>query len=236
MSLTVKEVVAKEAQLNIELSTALEAAKVLTPATSEFDEAYGRYLSAKANIAKIPNEIAQAKLSENAVAIAASGVTLAETIAKVLTGLKIEELLGVPVKNLTYAVDSEGVRKVVFNPTIHVKSTSGAKGEPKGGRTMIVAPDGARLSCTKFVEAHITDAEKSSADFKYPHTVIDSKPKFEAFCTARNLVGYVYDVPGKSDTAVSETPTAPAAPVVPAPATTEAQASPPDSKPETPAS
>jgi hypothetical protein len=63
---------------------------------------------------------------------------------------------------------------------------------------MIVSPDGSKLSLTKFVMTHATEAEKASAEYKYPHTRVDSKPKFEEFCTAHALSGYIYETPSKA--------------------------------------
>jgi len=199
--MTVTEVEAKKTNLETELTTALAAAKVLEPATPEFDEAYGRYLTAKAAIAKIPDEIASAKLAENADAIKSASATVAEGITQLLEGLKVAELLGKPVIALAYhrAVNADGTIStgVNFNPTVHIKA-SGPKvaKEAKGaGHTMIVGPDGARLSLTKFVLTNATDAEKASPEFKYPHTRVDSRPKFDAFVASHNLTGYTYETP-----------------------------------------
>lgn len=192
--MTTQEVETKKTGLEAEIETALEAAKVLTPATPEFDEAYGRYLAAKANLAKIPEEFAKAKLAENAEAIATAGSQVAEAIGQLVDGLKVADLLGTPVTALRYFVDAEKKAGVVFNPIAKIKSTG--KREAKGtGRTVIVDTEGNRLSLTKFVLAHATDAEKASDEFKYPHSQVDSKPKFEKFCEAHSLTGYTYELP-----------------------------------------
>lgn len=204
MGQTVLEVEAKAEQLTVEMTTALEAAKVLTPATPEFDEAYGRYLASKAGIAKIPAEIATAKVAENAGAIAAAEVTVSEAIAKLLEGLKVAELIGEPVIALRYyriaKADEAGVETVSigakFNPVAALKKTGASKAGT--GRTTIVSADGSHQSLTKFVLEHATEEEKGTDAYKYPHTQVDSKPKFEAFCTAHNLSGFVYQLPSEA--------------------------------------
>jgi len=198
MSLTVIEVEAKQVKLEAEMSTALVAAQALTPATAEFDEAYGRYLKAKAEIAKIPDELSKAKIAENSAVIATAGAQVADAIQQLVTALDVEKLVGTPVIALRYAVDAEGKGLVVFNPITRVAS-AGSKREAKGtGHTVIVDPEGNRLSLTKFVLANATDDEKASDAFKYPHTQADSKPKFDAFCEAHGLTGFVYELPGKA--------------------------------------
>lgn len=201
MNLTVTEVEEKQVKLEAELSTALEAAKVLTPATAEFDEAYSRYLAAKAAIAKIPDELSKAKIAENSAVIATAGSQVADAIEQLIEGLKVSELIGAPVTALRYAIDAEGKKLVVFNPVTRLAS-SGGKREAKGtGHTMIVDPEGNKLSLTKFVLANATDEEKASEAFKYPHTQVDSKPKFEAFCESHNiaLAGFVYETPKQAE-------------------------------------
>ncbi|KKL10948.1 hypothetical protein LCGC14_2550710, partial [marine sediment metagenome] len=83
--MTILEIEAKKTTLEGELSTALEAAKVLTPATVEFDEAYGRYLAAKTALARIPDEVAKAKQVENADGYA-TGAQPQHHIAKLADG------------------------------------------------------------------------------------------------------------------------------------------------------
>lgn len=195
---TVIEVEAKKTSLDAELATALEAAKVLTPATPEFDEAYGRYLSAKAALAKIPDEVAAAKQSENAEAIAQCATQIAEAVKQLVEGLKVAELLGVPVKSLRYVVDDEGKLKVTFNPVVVVKATGAGKGHKAGGHTTILTPEGEHLSLTKFVLAHATEEEKATPEYKYPHAQVDSQPKFTKFCEAHSLTGFVYEMPSTS--------------------------------------
>lgn len=208
--MTIKEVEARKVQLETELSTALEAAKVLTPATAEFDEAYARYLSAKANLAKIPEEINKARLAENAEEIKTAATTVAEAIKQLVDGLGVEKLLGIPVAGIRYLMLEAGP-SVAFNPVTR-KAEGKAKGEAKGdgakgkGRTVVLTPEGDRLSLTKFVLAHATEAEKATSDFKYPHTRVDSKPKFEAFCTEHSLTGYVYELAEASETPAPEAP------------------------------
>lgn len=198
---TIAEVEAKQKTLEAEMSTALEAAKVLTPATAEFDEAYSRYLGAKANIAKIPDEIAKAKLEENAEAIAVAAGQVGEAITQLVVGLKVADLIGTPVIALRYFLDAEGKVGVVFNPITKVAAKGGTR-TPGTGRTVIGGgdiPAGETMSLTKFVLAHATDAEKESADYKYPHSQVATKPKFEAFCEAHKLTGYTYETAPAAD-------------------------------------
>lgn len=207
--MTVIEVEQKKVQLETELGTALEAAKVLVPATPEFDEAYSRYLASKAALAKIPDELFKAKVEQNKDALHAAGVTIANAIRELEQGLGVENLLGQPVIAANYyrlvSVDNEGNEQVstgcVFNPVI-VKAKAKEAGTSKGGkRTKIVAPDGTAYNLTKFVLAFATEEEKNSPEFRYPHGQVDTKPKFDAFCTAHNLTGYVYSRPeGESAT------------------------------------
>ena len=196
---TVLEIDAKKTNLEAEIATALEAAKVLTPATTEFDDAYGRYLAAKANLAKIPDEMVKARQSENADAIKVCVTQVAEAIGQLVDGLKLADLLGTPVIALRYAKPAEGEAIVVFNPIAQVAGTSKKTAGTKGaGRTVIVDPEGNRLSLTKFVLNSATDAEKDSTNeafLKYPHAAVDTKPKFEVFCEAHSLTGYTYETP-----------------------------------------
>lgn len=191
---TIVEIEAKQKTLEAEMSTSIEAAKVLTPATPEFDEAYSRYLAAKASIAKIPDEIATAKLAENAEAIATAGAQVAEAIEQLVDGLKVADLIGVPVTALRYAKDAEGKKLVIFNPVTKVRAAGARRGRG-AGRTSIIDPQGEKWSLTKFVLAHASDTEKASPEYKYPHTQVDSKPKFEKFCEAHSLTGYTYELP-----------------------------------------
>ncbi len=202
--MTIQDIEERKVKLEGELTTALEAAKVLTPATAEFDEAYGRYLTAKSAIDKIPDEIAKVKQSENAEAIKTAGITVGEAIIQLIDGLKVAELIGVPVNALRFyntpSKDEAGVETmsmgVVFNPVAATrKAGTGTGGKKGGGRTVIVAPDGDKFSLTKFVLAHATDAEKESPEYKYPHTRVDTKPKFEEFCSTHTLTGYAYETP-----------------------------------------
>lgn len=202
-----KEIEAKQVTLEAEQNTALEAARVLTPATPEFDEAYARYLGAKAAIAKIPDEIATAKLAENKAAIDAAAITVTEGITQLVDGLNVGDLLGKPVISLRYfrvvSTDDAGVETIstgtVFNPVTKVSTKGAGKSAGKGtGRTVVVDAEGNRLSCTKFVLAHATDSEKTdgSEDYiKYPHTAIDTRPKFDKFCETHGLAGFTYEVP-----------------------------------------
>lgn len=202
--MTTAEVQTKETQLQAELATALEAAKVLTPATAEFDEAYGRYLSAKAAIAKIPEELSKAKIAENAVVIATAGTQIADSITQLIDGLKVEEMIGKPVESLRWAKDAEGKAGVAFNPVVKLASTGKKSGASKGaGHTVIVTPEGERLSLTKFVLAHATDAEKASEEYKYPHTRVDTHPKFEQFVKDHNLTGFTYETPAQAGEVVA---------------------------------
>lgn len=213
--LNIQEIEAKQVTLQAEMTTAIEAATVLTPATPEFDEAYSRYLGAKAAIAKIPDEIAAAKLSENKAAIDAAAITVTEGITQLLDGLKVADLLGKSVISLRYfrVVDKadDGTETVttgsVFNPVTKVSTKgTGTKGAKAQGRTVIVDAEGNRLSCTKFVLAHATENEKTDghADYiKYPHTAIDTRPKFDKFCESHKLTGYTYEVPQTGSTEAS---------------------------------
>ncbi|GAH37999.1 unnamed protein product, partial [marine sediment metagenome] len=97
-----------------------------------------------------------------------------------------------PVTALRYFTDAEGKVGVVFNPVMKV-TAKGTPRTPGTGRTVIVDTEGNKLSLTKFVLAHATDAEKASPEYKYPHSQVATKPKFEAFCTAHALTGYTYD-------------------------------------------
>ncbi len=196
--MTVIEIDAKETTLNTEMATALEAAKVLTPATPEFDEAYQRYLGAKAALAKIPTERAAAMLAENAETIATCGAQIVEGLNQLIVGLKIEELLGTPVTGLRLATDAEGKKFVVFNPVTKIPATRKAGEAKTTGRTVIVDGEGNRTSITKFVNANLSNSQKleGSPDYvKYPHTLIDTKPKFDAFISERGLTGYTYETP-----------------------------------------
>ena len=209
--MTIQEIQAKQAQMEVEQNTALEAAKTLTPATPEFDEAYGRYLAAKAGIARIPDEIAKAKLTENAEAIGTAGNTVAEAITQLVEGLKVEDLLGTAVIALRYfrvvtpateAAEAKISTGVVFNPIMKLSTSKGGGKKTGMGRTIIVAADGSRLSLTKFVLATATEAEIASVEYKYPHVLVATKPKFEEYCTAHNLTGYSHELPGKAETEV----------------------------------
>ncbi len=204
--MTVKEVQEKQVRLEAEMSTALEAAKVLTPATEEYDDAYARYLGAKSGISKIPDEIAAAKLAENADAIKLGGAQMSEAITQLIAGIKvgeasIESLLGKPVTALRWFTDSEGKASAVFNPTVAVRGTTGNKGASKS-RVSIVDATGNKMNSTKFVLAHLTEAQKteSHTDYvKYPHTLVDSKPKFDEFCTSHSLTGFTYEARSKAE-------------------------------------
>lgn len=196
---TIVEIQEKQGKLVAEMTTALEAAKVLQPATPEFDNAYGRYLAAKAAIAKIPEELTMAKRAENADAIKADGAAIAEGIRQLLDGLKTAEKLGEAVISVVWtqgAVGADGTVPapvVYFNPKVKSAPTSKETGEVarKTGRTTILGPDGSTYSLTKFVLAHADEAEAG----KYPHVLVDSKPKFDEFCTKHGLTGYTYQRP-----------------------------------------
>lgn len=188
---TVEEIKATQTTLETEMNTALEAAKALTPATPEFDEAYSRYLASKAAIAKIPEEIAKATLAANSEAIAVAAKQVSEAIVQLVEGLKVADLLGKPVEALRFYTDADKGVHTVFNPI--TKVTAKGTRTPGQGRTVIVDAEGNRQSLTKFVLAHATDEEKASAEYKYPHAQVATKPKFEAFCEAHALTGYVYE-------------------------------------------
>ena len=211
--MTIQEVEAKGLQLQTDMGAALQEAKGQKPATPEFDASYGKYLAAKAALAKIPDDLAKAKLEANSTAIKTVSATVADAITQLITGLKVAELLGAPVSILRYVVIND-VATVVFNPTTRL--STGGKGSKKAaaGHIQIVAPDGTKQSLTKFALAFATDAEKATAAFKYPHTQVDSKPKFDAFCTAHGLTGYIYELPEE----VQAEPAAPTPEAVVAPA------------------
>jgi len=213
--MTVQEIKAKKSRLEAELTMALEAAKVLAPVTPEFDDAYGRYLNVKAALLRIPEELVAALKVEHAGAIKVWGVLFAEHVQQLIKGLRteeggpaIEELLGEPVVSLVWIQGATGIDKVVpapvayINPTTKVKGTGG-KSEPKktGGRTFIKTPAGETMSLTKFALQHASPEEIATCTYKTgvtSHVLVDSKPKFLAFCTAHGLTGYEYIMPGTS--------------------------------------
>lgn len=187
---TIKEITEKKSNLEKQMETALGAAKVLKPATAEFDEAYGRYLAAKAQMAKIPSEFAAARMAENADAIKSAGAAIAETITKLCAGLKVADLLGEPVLTVVYSMDAEGKTQVRINPKVRLGATKSTIGERKvgQGRVKIVGPDGTEYSLTKFVIAHAPEADRG----KYPHALVATEAKFDVFCTKYKLVGFKY--------------------------------------------
>ena len=205
--MTTQEIMDKQAKFETELATALEASKVIAPGTPEFDEAYTRYLTAKTGIARIPDEIAAAKLIENAEAIKTAGDTVAEALTQLIEGLKVADLLGTPVIALRYyrvvkvveGKPDEVSTGTVFNPIMKLASAKGSK-KSGAGRTVIIDGTGDKLSLTKFVLNTATEAEKASPEYKYPHTRVDSKPKFEEYCKAHSLTGYAYELPGTTET------------------------------------
>jgi hypothetical protein len=95
---------------------------------------------------------------------------------------------------------------VVFNPVTKVAASGpkAAKGTRKG-HNFVNAPDGTKMSLTKFVMTTATDTEKATAEFKYPHTRVDSRPKFDEYVKSHNLAGYTYEMPGDKP---AETPAA----------------------------
>ena len=141
--------------------------------------------------------MSKALIAQNADAIAAIGVQIADAIEQLADGLKVADLLGTPLIALRYAKDAEGKKLVVFNPIIKVKAAGGTR-KAGTGRTVVVDAEGNRLSLTKFVLAHATDAEKDAAHadyLKYPHAAVDTKPKFEAWCQSHTLTGFTYETP-----------------------------------------
>ena len=199
--MTVVEVETKKTQLEATLKSSLIEASKFVPGTAEFDEKYALHLSTKGALSKIGEEMAKALEAQNAEAIKAHSVTLAQAIGKLVEGMKVAELVGKPVTALNYYTAADGTVHVVFNPVTHIKSagTKASGSGPKGkGHTMIVGPDGTQMSITKFVQSNLTESQKTegSVDYvKYPHTVIDTRPKFDEFCKAHNLVGYKYEIP-----------------------------------------
>jgi len=195
--MTVQEIETKKTQLEAELNTALEAAKVLTPATPEFDDAYGRYLGAKAGLAKIPGELAATKRAENANAIKADCAVLADGIGKLVAGMGLEAKLGSPVISVVWTQGAAGIDGVVPAPVVHINPTVKSVGNKRvptssggSGRARVRCPNGEFTTPTRFVLDHATDAEKASPEYKYPHGLVSTQPKFETFCLAHNLIGY----------------------------------------------
>jgi len=211
--MTIQEIETKKTKLEAEMSTALEAAKVLVPATAEFDGAYGRYLGAKAALAKIPAELAAAMKAEHADAIKADCITLAESIRQLIDGLGVEAKLGEPAISVVWTQGATGADGVVpapvvhVNPTVNLKPAGSKRGAKVGGRTVIKTPAGDVVSLTKFVLGHVTDAEiapfKNANGVWYPHGLVSSKPKFTAFCEAHGLTGYEYVTPSTGGEAAS---------------------------------
>ena len=226
---TILEVNQKEQNLKTTIETTLLAVKSLIPATPEFDEAYTRYLTAKSELTHIPELLQQAKLSENSDKIKSAGLTIAEGIKKLIEGLGVKELLGSDVLTLNYHVetvkgstDAQGVvtadsfkSVVVFNPKTIVKSTTGkadksaakTDSDKTGHNTIVntnVTPN-VTLSLTKFVNLTATEAEKLTAEYKYPHTRVDSLPKFNEYIKSHNLTGYTY-VKGSKKLSEAEQP------------------------------
>lgn len=199
--MTVIEVNEKETRLQTEMSTALEASKVLEPGTPEFDEAYSRYLESKNALVKIPEERQKALQAENAEKIAEAAKVVGDAVIELCTQLGVEALLGTPVIAYRMAKDSEGKIISVFNPITKV-TTTGKKTGTRKGHTIIVTPEGERLSLTKFALSQMSESQKTegSEDYvKYPHSLVDTKPKFDAFCESHNLTGYVYERPSDSE-------------------------------------
>ena len=201
--MTLIEVEQKQKALQTQGDTAFKNAQKLQSGTAEYDEQYSIYLSAKAAIANIPNELAKARKEANAEGLAAAAKTVSEGIAQLLAGLNVSDLLGERVIKVSWTqLDAAITPDVRFNATTRISPGAKAK-DSKGGRTMIVDAQGNRQSCTKFVNATCTAEEKASKDFKYPHTRIDTKPKFDAYCLAHNLTGLEYEVNTNGDNAQS---------------------------------
>lgn len=204
--MTVIEVLEKQKNLENIVMTSLEATKVLEVGTPEFDEAYGMYLGAKSSLAKIPDELASAKKAENSEAIKADSAAIASAVKELVAGLGLAEKLGEPVKSVVWTQGATGDDGIVPEPVVHVNPTVSVKSTgpksartPSTGRTVIGYPDGSQKSCTKFVLEFATEVEKATPEYKYPHTRVDSKPKFEAFCTAHNLSGFSYVTSAKAE-------------------------------------
>lgn len=197
---TMTEVVERQkVELEISMATAIEASKVLSPGSQEFDEVYGRYLRAKADLARIPIRLVEAKLQDNAGAIATAGAAVGEAITNLLVGLKVEDLLITPVMFLTYGV-VEGKVIVRFNPITTLapshKGEGVGRGRGRGGkRPHIISSDGTELTITEFVTPYLTTEEKdpkSSKYVKWPHVCVDSLEKFGTFCKAHQIADGTY--------------------------------------------
>ena len=214
---TVADVEAKKTELESAMGIAVEALKILIPGTVEYDEVVTRYLGDKAALLKIPDERVAAKVAENHDRIVTAKATLTEAITRAIGTLGLEELIGGPVKTLTYynvpSKDAQGVATlssgIVLNPLSEearrkIRARMKAKkdsdeAEVKSKRAKIVRPDGTSTSPTQFVkdtlgpEGVAAEAQKATdagnANW-YPHTFIDSQAKFEEFCEKYSLVGY----------------------------------------------
>lgn len=202
--MTTVEVEAKKTQLEASMKDAQAKLKGLKPFSDDFDALMAEYLKAKSQLSKIDEEFAKAKADEAHNAIKAQCTTIAEALTKLVAGLEIAKLINEPVKTVMYVVDSEGKAQVSINKVKQLRGTSAGKDSKGKGHTKIVDSTGAEFSITAFVKAHATADELKSKAYAYPHTVADTKAKFETFCTNHNLTGYEYKVPAKAEAEEAE--------------------------------
>lgn len=201
--MTVTEVTERKATLETTMKESQTKLKGLKPFSEEFDTIMAEYLKAKSQLAKIDDEFAKAKADEATNAVKSQCATIAISITKLIAGLEIEKLISEPVRSVVYVVDSEGKASVTINKVTKLRA-SGTPGEGKGkGHTKIVDGSGNEHSITGFIKAHATADELKTDAYKYPHTVADTKAKFDEFCKAHNLTGYEYRLPVKTDEVTS---------------------------------
>jgi len=188
--MTIAEIEARNTALDGLITEAQNAAKALVVGSSDFDAAYKAYLDLKAEKAAIPAKVAAAKKSENAEKIKKAATDIAGAITQLIAAMKIDDLIGEKLVKLSYNLTTDEktaqtVATVLFNPVTRLASTGKRE---SGKRTMIGNPDGTHQSLTAFVKAHAPEADWG----KYPHTLVDTQPKFEAFCTKYGLSGFTY--------------------------------------------
>ncbi len=191
--LGIPEVQAKQTTLEAQLAELVALVPTLQFGTEEYNAKAEEYLSVRKSLANMPAELAAAQKEANASEINAASAAVAEAITKLVEGLKVAELLGEPVTGLRYfnvaSKDDAGVETmsagVVFNPLTKVPSTRAPKdgGEATGTRQAVVTASGEKMSKTAFVKACTTLTAEEQAE-KYPHALVASGPKFEAFLKA----------------------------------------------------
>lgn len=206
----VAEVQAREVTLKATISTALEAAKALTPGTPEFDDAYGRHLAAKTALAAIPGELLEARKADNTAKINAALITIGLVVRGAVQKLNLADLICEPVTSVVWSQGATGLDGVVPEPLVTVnpkilgratgpKAAKTAKPEGEGEvakRLKVKYPDGSIVSRTAFVTQFATSEKEDVTAFKTPHTFIidaahpNDSTKFDEFCAAHNLTGY----------------------------------------------